>query len=401
MTQEVPCQSQVDGSARPLLRFRQDLRLYLPRDDAGDRRHTVYDPTTDLSYFLGAAELMVAQLFDGRRSLQDIAMFLLREHGRSLSLAKLQAYEHKLSQLGLLLDDTNKQTKKLMDPAIGISYGPLKALLLIPVLRMDPAPMLQWLYTRARWLCSPLFALAGLLAIAAAAAGLIGHWDSFVRDTRSVYGGDASWLLWHYPVVVVSIFFHEIGHALSCRHYKVRITDFGIAVYLLLATGWARPLQADWSMLHKRQRLISIFMGPFASVLFAAAGVFLWLAVTPAAGAPTGGLPAFWQTIGVVMAVSATVALMPTLLPMFNGDTYLAITEMFGIPRLRQRAFRYVKDLGSGRPHEQQLSRRRKAVYVLTVAGTSLGWVVVWFMLVQLAFAIHRWLAPMFSQPPV
>jgi putative peptide zinc metalloprotease protein len=269
-----------------------------------------------------------------------------------------------------------------------------------PVLRMDPDPMLQWLYTRARWLCSPLFALAGLLAIAVAVAGLIGHWDSFARDTRSVYGGNAGWLLWHYPVVVISIFFHEIGHALSCRHYKVRITDFGIAVYLLLATGWARPLQADWSMLHKRQRLISIFMGPFASVLFAAAGVFLWLAVTPAAGAPTGGLPAFWQTIGVVMAVSATAALMPTLLPMFNGDTYLAITEMFGIPRLRQRAFRYIKDLGSGRPHEQHLSRRRKAVYFLTVAGTSLGWVVVWFMLVQLAFAIHRWLAPMFSQSP-
>lgn len=397
MTQQVPGPWPAMAPERSPLRFRPDLRLFTPRDDAGDRRHTVYDAATDLSYFLGGPELLVAQLFDGQRSLEDIALVLQREHGRVLSLDKLQAFERKLSQLGLLCDADNTTQRRPMDPAIGISYGPLKAWLLIPVLRMDPGPMLQWLYGHVRWLCSPWFALSSMLLIAAAVAGLAGRWDGFVRDTQSVYGGHPSWLLWHYPVVVVSIFCHEIGHALSCRHYRVRITDFGIAVYLLLATGWARPLQADWSLLHKRQRLISIFMGPFASVLFASAGAFLWLAVAASGNAASQGTPGFWQTLGVVMVVSALAALVPTLLPMFNGDTYLAITEMFGIPRLRQRAFRYLKDLARGRAQEPHLSQRRKLIYLVTVAGTSVGWVVVWFMLVQLALAIHRWLAPVFS----
>ncbi|WP_460426191.1 M50 family metallopeptidase [Azotobacter armeniacus] len=372
-----------------------DLRLFPPQGDAGDRRHTIYDPRTDLSYFLGAGELLVAQLFDGQRSLEDIAAHLAREHGKACSMKTLAAFEHKLIQLGLLADSLEAKSKKLLDPAIGISYGPLKALLMIPVLRMNPAVMLNFLYWHCRWLCTPGFAILGAGIILAALACIANGHEAFWQDTKAVYGGNASWLLWHYPVVVVSIFFHEIGHALTCRHYRVRITDFGIAVYLLLATGWARPLQGDWSALHKHQRIISIVMGPYASLLFAAIGVLLWQGTRTmlmGAGSSVGDALAFWHTIGVVMAVSSTMALIPTLLPMFNGDTYLAITELIGIPRLRQRAFGYVKGLGSRSPHKEHLSPRRKLLYWLTVAGTALGWVVVWALLVQLALLIYQWL---------
>lgn len=373
---------------RPL-QFRKDLRLFPPRHDAEDRRHTVYDPRTDLSYFLGEAELLVARQFDGQRSTEEIVEQFRQAHGKQLTVTKLQAFGQKLRQLGLLTEVGQTSEHKVMDPAIGISYGPLKALLMIPVLRMDPARQLAWLHANFRGLCSVWFAMLGLALIAGALGLLQQHWGAFLTDAQAVYGGDARWLLWHYPVVVVSIYFHEIGHALSCHHYKVRITDFGIAVYLLLATGWARPLQSDWALLSRRQRLITIFMGPFASLLFAAVGVFLWQGAV-AAGLP----PGFARTLGVVMAVSATLALVPTLLPMFNGDTYLAITELLGIPRLRQRAFRYLKDLRKGQQHEVPLSRRRKALYGFTIVGTVLGWLVVWYLLVRLAIGIYQWLSP-------
>ncbi len=367
------------GQASPP-RFRADLRVFEPRAGSSEVRHTVYDPASDLSYFMGASELAAARLFDGQRSLDDIAGHLAREHRKSVAPEKLRQFERKLLQLGLLEDPSAPPVaRRLLDPAMGISYGPLKAWLMIPLLRMDPHRMLDWLYRYGGWLCSPWFVWAGLGGILAAAAGAALSSDQLGSDIAAVYGNGVHWLLWHYPVVVVSIFFHEIGHALTCRRYGVRVTDFGIAVYLLLATGWARPLQGDWTALRRRERILTIVMGPYASLLFAAAGLAVW-ALAPA------GNP--WHTTGLVMAVSASVALVPTLLPMFNGDTYLALTEWIGIPRLRQRAFRHARDVFQGRGPEEPLSLRRRAAYWGTVLGTVLGWIAVWILLLRLGHAL-------------
>lgn len=361
-------------------RFRTDLRVFEPRAGGSEARHTVYDPATDLSYFMGAGELAAARLFDGQRSLDDIAGHLAREHRKSVTTEKLRQFERKLLQLGLLEDPSAPvAARRLLDPAMGISYGPLKAWLMIPLLRMDPNRMLDWLYRHCGWLCSPWFVWAGAAAIAAAVAGAVLTSAQLGHDIVAVYGNGVHWLLWHYPVVVVSIFFHEIGHALTCRRYGVRVTDFGIAVYLLLATGWARPLQGDWTALQRRERILTIVMGPYASLLFAAAGLAVW------ALAPAGS---HWHTTGLVMAVSASVALVPTLLPMFNGDTYLALTEWLGMPRLRQRAFRHVRDALRGRRPEEPLSLRRRAAYWGTVLGSVLGWIAVWILLLRLGHAL-------------
>jgi putative peptide zinc metalloprotease protein len=339
---------------------------------------------------------MVAQLFNGQRSLEDIANHLNKEHGKTFPMSKLQAYELKLKQIGLITNPIQQAENKLQDPAIGISYGPLKSRLMLTVLRIDPTNLIDWLYRNLRWLCSPIFTFLGLITIALATACIVNNSTLFWKDTKAVYGGHPSWLLWHYPVVVISIFFHEIGHALSCHHYKVRITNFGIAIYLLLATGWARPLQGDWSVLEKHQRLISIAMGPFASLLFAATGVFIWLFTDSIIDEMTTPSPVllFCHTIGVVMTVSAILALIPTLLPIFNGDTYLAFTELINVPRLRQRAFRYLKNLWYRLPQEENLSSRRKVLYWLTITGTALGWIVVWALLVKLVISIYQWLVP-------
>jgi putative peptide zinc metalloprotease protein len=200
-------------------------------------------------------------------------------------------------------------------------------------------------------------------------------------------------LLWHYPVILLSIVVHEIGHAMPCRHYKVRLTDFGAAIYVLLATGWARPLQADWAMLTRQQKMVAIVMGPWASLLFAAVGVWVW-------SYGEGWL----HTLGVVMAVSSTLALIPTLLPMFNGDTYLAICELSGEPRLRQRAFHYARRwLGRGQDESHASSQASRVVdshecaeglrktriwFFLILALTVLGWVLVWAVVGSLVYRV-------------
>jgi len=366
------------AAVRPLearLQFRADLRIYPPREGGDDRHYTVYDPVSDLSYRLGANELSVARLFNGKRGVVDIGVHLASAHGRHASADKLAAFEKRLLSLRLLTAPGQAELPRLRDPATGISYGPLKAMLMLPLLRMQPEALLDRIYETCGWLCSRAFVLAGLGAILAALSVVLLRFGQFSADVAAVYGTGVGWLLWHYPVVVASIAVHELGHALSCRRYRVRVTDFGIAIYLLMATGWARPLQGDWLALGRRERMVTIAMGPYASLLFAAAGVAVWTPTT------AGGA---WHTLGVVMAFSATLSLIPTLLPIFNGDTYLALTEYLGVPRLRQRAFQHARETLRRRPHAERVAPRRAALYWSTVLATTLGWALAWACLLSL-----------------
>ena len=360
------------------LSFRPELRVYDSRPGEADRRYTVYDPVTDLSYFLGPRELMIARLFDGRRSVADVAACAAGELHSEVPLQKVEALQNRLMQYGLLEEPGSARHRRVRDPAAGISYGPLKSLLMVPVLRIDPGVFLDRLYRRFAWLCTPAFVGVGLAVMLLAIAVLLPAGGDFLGDAGAIYGNGPHWLLWHYPVVVVSILLHEVGHALACRHYRVRITDFGVAVYLLLATGWARPLQRDWESIPRSQRLVAIAMGPYVSLLFAAAGVLLWR------WGPEGVL----HTAAVVAAVSSTLALIPTLLPMFNGDAYLALTEMAGVPRLRQRAFRYAKLLCTGGCQEEHLSRGRKWLYAFVIFAAVAGWLAVWALLVYMVLLV-------------
>ncbi|NRR30614.1 M50 family metallopeptidase [Oxalobacteraceae bacterium] len=372
--------------------LRSDLRIYPPREGSAERHHTVYDPVSDISYSLGAKELGVARLFDGRRSVEDIAIHLASHQGYHASADTLAAFEKRLLALRLLSLPGQAQPARLRDPATGISYGPLKAMLMLPLLRMQPEALLDWIYARYGWLCSRTFVLAGLAAILAALGLVVLRFGQFSTEAGALYGDGLGWLLWHYPVVVASIAVHELGHALSCRLYKVRVTDFGIAIYLLMATGWARPLQGDWMALGRRERMLTIVMGPYASLLFAAAGVAIWSLTAP------GGA---WHTLSMVMAISSSLSLIPTLLPIFNGDTYLALTEYLGVPRLRQRAFQYVRESLRGRSHTEQIAPRRAALYWGTVLATSLGWALAWMLLLSLLSkiahlqALWRWIGPL------
>jgi putative peptide zinc metalloprotease protein len=367
--------------AAPTLSFRSDLRVYPPRLDSGDSHYTIYDPASDLSYSLGANELMVARLFDGQRSLADIMAHMESQHRRRMLLEKLACFEKRLHQLGILSVPGAAPDARVCDPAAGISYGPFKKLLVITLLRMQPAALLDFVYERFGWLCSRAFVLQGLLAILAAIVVVVLRYGEFSDDVVAVYGNGIGWLAWHYPVVVASIAVHELGHALACRLYRVRVTDFGIAIYLLMATGWARPLQGDWKALTRHERMVTIFMGPYASLLFSAVGVALWLVTSPGSA---------WHTLSIVMTVSASLSLVPTLLPIFNGDTYLALTEYLRLPRLRQRAFQYVKETLRSRKHEESLTPRRRALYWATVVATLLGWVLAWALLLSLLVRIFR-----------
>ncbi|WP_172736431.1 M50 family metallopeptidase [Pseudomonas sp. Irchel s3h17] len=349
--------------------FRDDLVVTPPPADSVMWRYNLYDPRNDIGFELGRAEYSLALLFDGQRSLHDIAEAALAQHRIKVSPEKLAQFERKLLNLKLLSSEQTAHKKDLRDPATGITYGPLKEHLLINLVKTNPQPLLDHIYRLAPWCCRATFILP-LLALALASFVYLGaHFGTFMTDAGDTYIQSYRWLLWHFPVILTSIALHELGHAMACRHYGVKVNDFGIGIYLLLATGWVRPVQAQWSRLPLNQRVITILAGPLVSLLYAGVGIVLWAMFRDS----QGGLPALF----VVMIVASLVSLVPTLLPIFNGDTYLAITEVLGQPRLRQRAFNYVKRHWRTAPLEA-VSPALRRLYWSTFLLTCLGWVIAW-----------------------
>lgn len=355
-------------------RYRDEL-ISEPVDGAAKRRYRIYDPENDIAYELGRKELMLATLFNGERSPSDIQQMVNERLGVTISLEKLASFQERLLKLGLLAHG-GERGGLTRDPATGITYGPLKRYLLINLIKMDPQPGLDSLYRRADWLCAPWLNFTLLLFVVMAFAYLFSHWAQFGNDVLETYIHSWSWLAWHYPVILSSIAIHELGHALSCRHYQVRVTDFGIGVYTLLATGWVRPEQQSWSALSPANRAITILMGPVASFYYAAIGIVVW-GITDA--------HSVFHDMGVVMIVASCLSLIPTLLPIFNGDTYLALTEFYNQPRMRQRSLRYCRHRLTGKSIPPDKDHR---MYWLVSVFTVLGWLLAWGGIATMIFRI-------------
>ncbi len=355
-----------------------DIEVVGPAEGEGPepRRFALYNNATDTSFVMGKAELTLAKLFDGRRSRGEVLEEARGVLSPRLSAEKLSQFEQRLVSLGILVD-ASRPEKAHKDPFAGISFGPLKSLLLVPLINLKPDAHLERLMRYAPALVSRWF-VYGCLGLVAVGAGLAGsRWHAFSSDAVLAYTG-WGWLPWHYPIMIASVACHELGHALPCKVNGVRINEMGLGAYLLFVTGWARPVQREWSRLSKRRRILSIVMGPFASLVFASVGVVIW-----ALAAPGTALSQF----GVRAAVTSTLAVIPTLLPVFNGDGYLFLTEVLEVPGLRQKSWTFARDLLRGNAERTRtLNARRKLLYLLVVVGTILSWLLAWASAYSLFF---------------
>ncbi|MFC5474497.1 M50 family metallopeptidase [Paraherbaspirillum soli] len=356
--------------------MRDDLAIEAIDDAARQARYLIHDPCSDASFVLGKRELTVARMFDGTRSIEQIVTQLREDHAILAAVAKIQQFEERMLKLGILIDPV-RPALNARSPSAGITYGPFKRFLMLTLLRFDPRQPIEAIARHLPWLMSKSGVAVFSAVILGALMLLVQRWGVFTHDLATVYTNDLGWIPLHYAVVVGSIVVHEFGHAIACRAYRVRVTEIGVAVYVLILTGWAWPVQRDWSKLHKGARVMTILGGPFGSLLFAAVAVLVWSLAKPGS--------ALWY-LAVVAAASPTVALIPTLLPIFNGDTYLALTELLDMPRIRQRAFQAL--FSAVRGNRPALTRGEMLTYAALILSTLAGWAIAWLVLIRMLISI-------------
>ena len=276
---------------------------------------------------------------------------------------ELRGFEERLIRARLLRDGLAVGTPD--DPFTGVNFGWVHRLLFIPLVWIDPSRVLDRYFAWAPRRTGAVLAILGSMLAVLGAFVALADWPRLQADIQ-YYQVGTGWLIL-YAVTLSSGVIHEGAHVIACRHYGVRVREAGLAIYLLLPFGWTRPDQAAWSRLPLSRRIATIVVGPLGSLAFGATGVLLWSAATP--------LSAIGQ-LGVYAFLAGCYGATFTLVPIFNGDGYLIISELLGIANLRRRSFDHLRHwlpTGNARPFEAD--RKHAALYLSVAFGTMIGWI--------------------------
>jgi putative peptide zinc metalloprotease protein len=308
------------GSEIPTGRYPASRRIVT---ELADGRCQVNEPRSGRHWAMGGDAMFTASLFDGLRTYDDIAGLVREQCGQALTVDRLVAFEKQSLKLGLL------------EPAAGIDGRRLalaaRAIACPTLVQYTPAPLINRLWPRLQWLTSPVAVGAILVSLAGGGAVVVSRADEFSRELASVLPHTG--LIVVYCFAFASAAFHEGAHALACRRYGVPVSLVAFGLLCLFPVAWTVPDQRTWNSLPLRHRLVTIGAGPIGSLVFTGVGTLFWLA---------GHRFGVFRLTGLLAMSTGPVVMLPTLIPVFPGDAYLALTELARRPGLRQVSLRYL-----------------------------------------------------------
>ncbi len=192
--------------------------------------------------------------------------------------------------------------------------------------------MFATLYRRVAW---PLFAPAGLfLAGLVAITGLALFVRLLLAGTHPLLMAGGSYGLGLLVLLLANytmIFFHECGHALTCKHYGRSILKGGFLFYYGSPAFFVDT--TDIWMAPKRARIATSVAGPATDLLM---GGVLALAVTLFPGHALS--PVLFQVAAV-----AYLGVLMNLAPFMELDGYFVLMDWLEIPLLRKKSLAFVR----------------------------------------------------------
>lgn len=238
-------------------------------------------------------------------SFSELAQRLSEKHDRRVSPAQLEeAYRGVLDRLAEIERKASER---------GLPWGFwLKFRLLSERLVVFLTSYLTFLY-------HPIVAMSALVAIVAVAVGgFLGNIHLGINDGAFLTG---------YCLFLVSLIFHELGHASACARYGARPSDIGFTIYLLFPAFYS-DVSSAWK-LDRWERVVVDLGGSYFQFIVGACYVVAFQL--------TGWDP---LRLAVVMIVSSSVF---SLNPIFKFDGYWVLADALGVTNLGRQPARIGK----------------------------------------------------------
>ncbi|MFT7371946.1 MAG: putative peptide zinc metalloprotease protein [Oleiphilaceae bacterium] len=189
-------------------------------------------------------------------------------------------------------------------------------------------PKLSWLFKRWVLLVTISLIIVGSLLT-------FGHWFALTEHFSVRFMSPQNllliWLI--YPLVKL---FHELGHAISAKHWGGEIHDMGLMFIVFMPVPYV-DASSSYQFSDKHHRMMVAAAGIFIELLLAALGVVLWTILED----------------GLVRDIAFNIAVVGGLSTLFiNGnpllrfDGYYVFSDAIEIPNLAGRSTQYLGYLG-------------------------------------------------------
>lgn len=304
---------------------------------------------------------------------------LLRQD--SISLSEIAARFSEITGISCSEHDMEDAIEKLLHAVCADAGKPdgkrrqflFRAKLFQPMLVRRIADKLKFLFMP--WLAVPAICIITISEILFYAKGL--------GIIKTLDGANGIVIVLVLGLFVLNSLFHEFGHAAACRYFNTENGDIGVGLYITFPVFYS-DVTSIWK-LRRSQRVVvnlggvyfqSIFLLPFLIVYFL-----------------TG------DDMCKLYIYATNMNFLLTLNPFLKFDGYWIMSDILGIPNLRQRSMEYVRAL-FGKKRKQKLHalflagvKPVEKVIAIVYSVISTG-----FFLYFFAYAIPRMIYLMFPQ---
>jgi putative peptide zinc metalloprotease protein len=278
----------------------------------------------------------LVQMFDGRRSYQQLADLWFKKCGVKSTPEFIQSFAENLDSINFWYKTPQEESVALMEELRRKrqerQQKQVNDFSRIYLWVFDPDRVLTAIYRVFWWVFSPWFVALTLCAIgwmlftwfsrsADVWRDSLGYWNMTTKTGRDV--------LEFYLTFLVVGFFHESGHAMTVKHFGGQVRRMGMLLVYTTPAFFVDMAQI-WLYRSRRERCLNILAGFWVELTVCAFATWIWSG-TPA-GTPAHEFAYKFVLVGGIMPV------LFNMNPLARLDGYMFFCEFFRIPSLREKA---------------------------------------------------------------
>lgn len=284
------------------------------------------------------SQWQLAQLFDGVRSYEEIAQAFNQSCNGTLTAREVEEFATSLDETDFWFKTA--QEKNLAYSARLMAERGRRArrrakidLAHLSFSAWDPDRYLTWLDGWAGGLIySRWCVLAAVLLFSLEAVVFVVKWKDFGADIPLYYNFTQKTFLdfvEFWVLLFVLGFIHESAHGLTCKHYGGEVHRMGL-MFLYLAPAFFVDVTETWVSATRLQRLATIIAGIWIEMVLCGLAMLIWM--NTQAGA--------WEhdLAYKVILITGLAVIVLNLNPLLKLDGYYLLTEILGIPDLKERS---------------------------------------------------------------
>ncbi len=301
----------------------------------------IYVPCVGGMFTFERQEWELTQLFDGKRSYEEIAELYSEQRGIQYDMEAVRDFAASLESSDFWYKTPQEKNIQLMQLSREERKKKLKKkniwadLSDVDFPAFNPDRFVTWVHSKTRFIYTPWFTIVCVIAVLISAGITVSHWPEIRRDTVDFYTfSKRTWvdlfLLYTLGMFVVAL--HEFGHAHACKHYGGRVPAMGFALVYLLPAFFTDTTEG---FVHAtpHQRLIISFAGVWSEMVLCAIATPIWWGTPPDTLIHNGA--------HFIMMMTGMMSLILNWNPLIKLDGYYMLADAVGIPNLKEDSTEY------------------------------------------------------------